>query len=477
MNEDVDPSKSQGALPRVVMLGIWGATLAGTVALFFLIDACGARLQAPLAASPPPDKTSISGKPDALFHVLVALIAVLVTGQLLARLFRYIGQPPVIGEVVGGILLGPSFLGRVWPEAAAFILPPSVGPYLGVLAQLGVILYMFLIGLELNPAELRERFQSLLAITHSAMVVPFLLGAALALYLYPRFSSNDVSFTSFALFVGVSLSITAFPVLARILTDRGIQKTGLGVMALGCAAMGDVIGWCLLAFVVGVAQAKVSGAFVVLGLTAAYLGFMFLVVRPIVARLLARADEMRWTQGIAASAFAALLLSSLATEAIGIHALFGAFLLGAVIPHHSPLASTMTQKLEDLVVVLLLPAFFALTGMRTQIGLVSGTEEWLVCGLIVVVASAGKIGGTLLGARWASVFGWRDRLKLGILMNTRGLMELIVLNIGLELRLISPTLFAMMVIMSLATTLATSPLLHWLEPKLSKQHNNDLQIR
>jgi len=437
------------------------------VVLFLFIDARGQSLAAPEAAVVGANGAdAVGSKPDALVHVLVALTAVLVTGRLLGLLFRYVGQPPVIGEVVGGIVLGPSLLGQVWPEAAAFVLPSSVAPYLAVIAQVGVILYMFLVGLELDLGVLRQRAHTTVAISHTSIIVPFLLGAALALILYPRLSSNDVSFTSFALFMGVAMSITAFPVLARILTDRRMHKTSLGILALGCAATDDVTAWCLLAFVVGVAQAKVGGAFVTLGLTVAYIGFMFLVVRPIVSRLLARFDELRWTPEVVALVFAALLLSALATEAIGVHAIFGAFLLGAIIPHDSAIARAFTRKLEDLVTVLLLPAFFAFTGMRTRIGLVSGVEQWLVCGLILLVATAGKFGGALVSARLTGL-GWRDSVALGLLMNTRGLMELIALNIGLDMKVISPTLFAMMVLMALATTMATTPFLQRLVPSSS----------
>jgi Kef-type K+ transport system membrane component KefB len=436
--------------------------LVGAVGLFPCIDSWGEQLLAPEPAAPTAQgTTAAAGKPEALVHVLVALLAVLVTGRLLGRLFRLVGQPPVIGEVVGGILLGPSLLGQVWPEAAAFVLPDDVAPYLGVISQLGVILYMFLVGLELNLGVLRARAHATVAISHASIVVPFLLGATLALVLYPRLSSREVPFTSFALFVGVALSITAFPVLARILTDRRMQKTPLGILALGCAATNDVTAWCLLAFVVGVAQAKVGGAFLVLGLTAAYIGFLLLVVRPVARRFVARFEEEDLTQGTVALVFGALLLSALVTEAIGVHALFGAFLLGAVIPHDSAVAHAFIQKLEDLVTVLLLPAFFAFTGMRTQIGLVSGFEQWLVCGLIILVATAGKFGGTLVSARLSGL-GWRESAALGLLMNTRGLMELIALNIGLDLKVISPTLFAMMVLMALVTTLATTPLLQLL---------------
>jgi Kef-type K+ transport system membrane component KefB len=394
--------------------------------------------------------------------VLVALTAVLIAGRALAIVFRRFGQPPVIGEVVGGILLGPSLLGRVWPEAAAFILPASVAPHLGTIAQLGVILYMFLVGLQLNPSVLKSRAHTTVAISHAGIMAPFLMGAALALFLYPRLSSSDVPFTSFALFMGVAMAITAFPVLARILTDRQMHKTPLGIIALACAATDDVTAWCLLAFVVGVAQAKVGSAVVVLGLTVAYIAFMFLIVRPLADRYLTRFDEKLLTPNVVAVVFAALLTSALITEWIGIHAIFGAFLLGAAIPSESGLSRAFVQKLEDLVTVLLLPAFFAFTGMRTQVGLVTGIDQWLVCGLVIVVATAGKLGGTMFTARITGL-SWRDSTALGLLMNTRGLMELIVLNIGLDLSVISPTLFAMMVVMALVTTLATAPLLSLLE--------------
>jgi Kef-type K+ transport system membrane component KefB len=330
-----------------------------------------------------------------------------------------------------------------------------------VISQLGVILYMFLVGLELNPALLRQRARAAVAISNAGIVFPFLLGSATALVLYPNLSSSDVTFTSFALFVGVATSITAFPVLARILTDRRMQHTPLGVLALGCAAADDVTAWCLLAFVVGVAQTQLSGAFVVLGLTAGYIAFMILIVRPATVRWLAPLDEGRLHHGFLALIFACVLLSALATEAIGVHALFGAFLFGAVMPHDSAVAHALSRKLESVVVVLLLPAFFAYTGMRTDIGLISGTWAWLLCGLILVVATVGKFGGTLVAARVTGL-GWGDATALGLLMNTRGLMELIALNVGLDLKVISPTLFAMMVLMALATTTATAPLLRLL---------------
>jgi Kef-type K+ transport system membrane component KefB len=440
----------------------------GTIAAFLLIRSYGETLVAPSAVPGEVFAEVAAQKAEVLRHVLVALAAVIITGQLLARLFAYFGQPPVIGEVVAGILLGPSLLGE---DISALILPPTVAPFLGVIAQLGVILYMFMVGLELNTGLLKHRMHATVATSHASILAPFLLGALLALALYPRLSSNTVPFTSFALFLGVAMSITAFPVLARILTDRRMHRTDVGVVALSCAATDDVTAWCLLAFVVGVARAQVGEGLLVVARALAFTVFMFSLVRPIVRRTLGRWEVERLPRSAVALVFIALLLSTLLTECIGIHAIFGAFLLGAVIPHNSAVARTFTRQLEHLVTVLLLPAFFAFTGMRTRIDLVSGLNEWLLCGVIILVATMGKFGGTLAAARLTGM-GWRHAATLGTLMNTRGLMELIVLNIGLDLKVISPTLFAMMVLMALATTLATSPVLRLLMPQTAAAVDN-----
>lgn len=402
--------------------------------------------------------------PGVLLDVLMALTAVIVVGQLLARLFAYVGQPPVIGEVAAGILLGPSLLG---PQISAWVLPPAAAPYLGVIAQFGVILYMFVVGLELDVEPIRHRIRAVVAVSTTSILVPFLLGVLLAFPLYPRLSTPDVPFNSFALFMGVALSITAFPVLARILGDRGMARTSLGVLALSSAAVNDVVAWCLLAGVVGIVRAEGGTGLAVVTGTAAYIALMFFAVRPLVGRMAPRFEAEDLPRGAVGLVFAALLLSALATEAIGIHAIFGAFLLGAVIPHDSTVARTVTRQLEQVVPVLLLPAFFAFVGMRTRIDLLSGVGAWLTCGLIVLVASVGKVGGTWVAAR-ATGLGSRSAMALGILMNTRGLMELIVLNVALDLGVISPTLFAMMVVMALVTTLATAPALRFLTGTFSK---------
>ena len=401
-----------------------------------------------------------------LFHLLLAMAAVIVVGRLLAPLFRAIGQPPVIGEVIAGIVLGPSLLGRLSPGAFGYILPSDVAPLLGIVAQLGVILYMFLVGLELNPDVVRQRVHSAVTTSLASILLPFALGWVLAVYLYPRFASSDVAFTHFALFVGVAMSITAFPVLARILTDRGMSRTELGVLALSCAAVDDITAWCLLAFIVGIVQATGGGVVFVIVMTLAFIAFMFTVVRPIAVRLARQVEDRDPPQSTIAMVVVAVLAAALATEGIGVHAIFGAFLLGTVIPHDSRLARVITERFEDLVTILLLPAFFAFTGMRTQIDLVTGSE-WLVVALIIGVATAGKFGGTLLGAR-VSGLSWRSAASLGILMNTRGLMELIVLNVGLDLGVISPKLFTMMVLMALATTMATTPVLRLTMPATNR---------
>ena len=462
---------------RTVRSSIWGFSayaglLLGAIGFFFAIRAYGDSLAAP-AAGVHAVRTNLQagGASDVLWHLLIALAVVVAVGRLLGHLFKYIGQPPVIGEVIGGIVLGPSLLGQISPDAYVYLLPASVAPFLGIVAQLGVILYMFLVGLELNPDSLRGQVHSTVATSHASIVFPFTLGAGLSLYLYPRFSTSDVPFTNFALFLGVAMSITAFPVLARILSDRRMTRTKLGAVALTCAAVDDVTAWCLLAFVVGVVQAQAAGAFSVAVMTLTFILFMFFVVRPLTATM-TRSWDKNPTQGGIALALVCVLVASLTTEFIGVHAVFGAFLLGAVIPHDSKFAHVLRDSLENVVTILLLPAFFAFTGMRTQIGLLSTWYEWAICGLIIMVAVAGKFGGTVAAAR-ATGMDWRNAAGLGVLMNTRGLMELIVLNIGLDLGVISPTLFTMMVLMAVVTTVTTTPALEYLVPQSSSDDRDD----
>ena len=394
-----------------------------------------------------------------LLSVLLALTVIMLTARLVGAAFARINQPAVIGEVVGGILLGPSLLGRIAPEAQAFVLPPDAAPILGVISQLGVILYMFLVGLELDLGRLRTTVSKTIAISVSAIVVPFALGTLLAMWLGEPLAPAGVDRRSFVLFIGIALSITAFPVLARILSDRGLQRTPIGTLALTCAAINDAIAWCLLAFAVSIMQATPWQAARTAALTALYIATMLTIGR-VLAR--AAADWLDRSKRIGEQSVAlvlvSVLLSAVATEFIGIHAIFGAFLIGTIIPHDSKVATQVTERIADIVRVMFLPAFFAFTGLRTQIGLIESGRDWLICAVIVVVATAGKFGGTTIAAR-ASGLGWRDSGALGILMNTRGLVELIVLNIGLDLGVITPRLFTMLVIMALVTTMMTSPIL------------------
>lgn len=445
--------------PRTV-LG-YALMLGATAVLYLVVRHLGEGLTAPLGEAV--GAAPAGPEPAAGFaHVLLALVVIIAAARVLGTLFRRLHQPPVIGEVIAGILLGPSLLGHIAPAVSAFVLPPSVGPPLAVIAQVGVILFMFLVGLELDTRLLRERSHATVAISHASIVVPFAAGSILALWLYPLLSSPAVGFTNFSLFMGISMSVTAFPVLARILTDHGIQRTRLGVIALACAAVDDVTAWCLLALVVGVVRATTSSSLATLGLTALYVVAMLVVVRPPLVRFVRRQDAIgTLRQGATAVLLVGLLVSALATESIGIHALFGAFLFGALVPHDGMVARELARRLEDFVVVLLLPAFFAFTGMRTQIGLLDGVGDWLICAVIIAVACLGKFGGSAVAAR-ASGLPLRESAALGLLMNTRGLMELIVLNVGLDLGVISPRLFAMMVIMTVVTTLMTTPLLHLL---------------
>lgn len=395
---------------------------------------------------------------DLALHVLLALAVVVIAGRLLGNLLARIGQPPVIGEVLSGILLGPSLLGRLAPGAEIYLFPADARPALAVIAELGVVLYMFLVGLEFDASSLRRRAAPFIFTSQVSIALPFVLGAGLAFFLFPDLSQPGVRFVAFALFMGVAMSITAFPVLARILTDRGLSRTELGIAALTCAAVGDLTGWCLLAIVVGMARATVAGAVVSSALAAVFILVMFAAGRPLAARLTRGPGGERPSIGVMTWTLAGMLLSAVVAELIGIHAIFGAFIFGAVLPAESAIARFLQLERAPIVTILFLPAFFALTGLRTEIGLVATPQDWFICAAITVLATAGKFGGTFIAGR---IVGMPSRFaaRLGVLMNTRGLMELVVLNVGLDIGVISPRLFTMMVIMAIVTTAITSPLL------------------
>ncbi len=415
--------------------------------------------------------------PLALFIVQALLI--ISAARLIGLLARRMRQPMVIAEIAAGILLGPSLLGWVAPQTSGAVFPKDSLALLSMLSQVGLILFMFLVGLEFDGKMLRGRGHTSVAISHTSIIVPFALGAVLALYLYPRLSAPTVPFTSFTLFMGAAMSITAFPVLARILVERRLLHSKLGAVTITCAAVDDVTAWCILAFVVSIARAGSLGdAARTTVLALLYICVMVALVRPFLRRLAGRsANKEGLSQNLVAVTLVLLLLSSLATEAIGIHALFGAFLIGCIIPKANGFAQLLADKLEDLVVVFLLPLFFAFSGLRTQIGLLDSASAWWMCSLIIGVACLGKFGGSTVAARLTGL-RWQEATALGVLMNTRGLMELIVLNIGLDLGVISPTLFTMMVLMALVTTFMTTPLLEWVYPlaEIAKEQAEEAEI-
>lgn len=398
--------------------------------------------------------------------VLVEVLIVIGLSRLVGLAFRWINQPLVIGEIVAGIMLGPSLFGLVAPGLAATLFPAETIPFLNVLSQVGLIFFMFLIGLELNPKYLSGNLEVAVLTSHVSILVPFSLGTLLALLLYPLVSNASVSFTAFALFLGAAMSITAFPVLARIITENNLQGTRLGTLALTCAAVDDVTAWCLLAVAIAVAHTgSIVKAIPTIVYSLVYIGFMMTVGRTFLQRLATYYRRTgRLSQFVLALIYVGVVASALITELIGIHLIFGAFLLGAAMPKNAGLVRELAVKTEDFVLIVLLPVFFAYSGLRTQIGLLNSPELWGLSFVVLAVAIIGKYVGTYVAARVSGI-DKREASALGWLMNTRGLTELIVLNIGLSLGVISPLLFTMLVIMALVTTFMTSPLLELTYPK------------
>jgi len=399
--------------------------------------------------------------------VLAEVLIVIGMSRLVGLAFKAIKQPLVIGEIVAGIMLGPSLFGLVAPHLAITLFPPETVPFLNILSQVGLIFFMFLIGLELDPKYIRGNLSAAILISNVSIIVPFSLAFILSLLLYPLVSTSSVSFTAFALFMGAAMSITAFPVLARIITENNLQNTRLGTLALTCAAVDDVTAWCLLAMTIAIARNGSIDLKAILTIIESiiYIGFMFTAGRWLLKRLNTHyLRTNRLSQLLLALIYMGVVASALITELIGIHLIFGAFLLGAAMPKNAGLVREIAEKTEDFVLIFLLPVFFAYSGLKTQIGLLNRPELWLLCGLILLVAIAGKYIGTYLAAT-ASGINQREASALGWLMNTRGLTELIVLNIGLDLGVISPLLFTMLVVMALVTTVMTSPLLEWIYPK------------
>lgn len=404
---------------------------------------------------------------DNLQHPLAILLAQIVTIILVARLFgwffRKIGQPSVIGEMIAGIVLGPSLVGMYFPEFSAALFPKESLGNLQFLSQIGLILFMFVIGMELDLKVLKNKAHDAVVISHASIVIPFALGLSLAYFIYEIYAPMGVEFSSFGLFMGIAMSITAFPVLARIVQERGMQKTKLGTIAITCAAADDITAWCILAVVIAIVKAgSLSSSLYVIGMAILYVIIMLKIVRPFLKRVGdLNATRESLNKPVVAIFFITLLISAYASELIGIHALFGAFLAGAIMPENNKFRNIFIEKVEDVSIIVLLPLFFVFTGLRTQIGLLNDPELWKITGLIILVAVVGKFFGSALAAKFMGQ-NWKDSLSIGALMNTRGLMELVVLNIGYDLGVLSTEIFTMMVIMALVTTFMTGPALDFI---------------
>jgi Kef-type K+ transport system membrane component KefB len=409
-----------------------------------------------------------------LTHPLAILLMQIITIILVARIFGFIckkiKQPTVIGEIAAGIFLGPSFIGMYFPEFSAFIFPKQSLSNLQFLSQIGLILFMFVVGMELDLKMLKNKAKDAVIISHASIIFPFTLGVGLAYYLYKDFAPININFLSFSLFIGIAMSITAFPVLARIVQERGLTKTRLGTIVITCAAADDVTAWCILAAVIAIVKAgSVTSAYYTILLALVYVFVMLKVVRPFLKRI---GDKFSNKEGLSkpvvAIFFITLLLSSYTSEIIGVHALFGAFMAGVIMPANVRFRNIFIEKVEDVSLVLLLPLFFVFTGLRTQIGLLNEAGLWYTCILIICVAVTGKFIGSMLAAKFVGQT-WRESLIIGALMNTRGLMELVVLNIGYDLGVLNPTVFSMMVIMALITTFMTAPALTFINRFFSEK--------
>ncbi|HAE82368.1 MAG TPA: hypothetical protein DCK85_03190 [Ktedonobacter sp.] len=406
-------------------------------------------------------------------HILLQLIVILVVVQIFGYLCKLIGQQWVIGEILAGLALGPSLLGTLLPGVKGFIFLASALPTLQTLGDIGLVLYMFSLGARLDTHLMLRQSRTAMITSISSILLPLVLGATLAFFLFPSLAGPKTDLVSFMLLVGTAMAITAFPVLARLLSEKNMLRSRIGTLALTCAAIGDIIAWFLLALVIAVVHAQgLPSIALTVGLTLLFIACMLTVMRP----LLAYADRhIRSKQLLAAISIILLLLSAYFTNSIGIHPVFGAFLMGIILPRKTFFVE-LVRSIDRVNGVLFLPLFFVYSGLRTQIGLISAPWLWLICLLVLVVACVGKIFGGTFAVRFMGE-SWQDSLSLGILMNTRGLVELIVLNIGLDLGVLSPTLFAMLVIMALVTTMMASPLLPLLgyKQKMSQDTSDDMQ--
>jgi len=454
-----------GILFYVVTIGV----LLGLI--FFVLHA-GKQLEPSISSTPadnpvpkqmlPQNAHATLSHPLAVF--LMQIIIIIIASRLCAYLFQKIGQPAVMGETIAGILLGPSLLSTVLPGFSQFVFPAASLGNLQMLSQIGLILFMFVIGMELDLNVLKKKAGAAIMISHASIVIPYGLGVSLAYFIYQRYAPPHIPFYAFSLFMGIAMSITAFPVLARIIRERNWQKTRLGTLAITCAAADDITAWCLLAVIVAIAKAgSLSAALYTILFAALFILLMFFVVKPFLNKLLShKTEDKNMQQSTLALVFVVLLLSSYCSEIIGIHALFGAFLAGVMMPQNWDFRNNLIHKIEDIALVLLLPLFFVFTGLRTQVGLLNTPELGITCLIIIAIAVLGKLGGSALAARFTGETP-RYSLAIGALMNTRGLMELVVLNIGYDLGILTVEMFTMMVIMAIATTLMTAPILNWLK--------------
>ena len=410
-------------------------------------------------------------------RLMLAMAIVILAARLSGAAMKRIGQPQVMGEVLAGILLGPTLLGAIAPGVKDYFFPSDVVPLLTAAANIGLAFFMFLVGLELDPKALRGRVAQAALISNVSAAFPIMLGIAVAVPLYSLLGP-DRPFVPFALFIGVSMSITAFPVLARIILERRMLQRPVGAISLSAAAIDDVTAWTMLALASAVAGTGSSVAVIrVLGLAFLFCALMALVGRRLLARVSKAYDEAGHVPpGWIATIFVGILVSAFLAQQIGIAAIFGAFVMGMIMPRRSDLTHEVNGKLESFVVTVLLPLFFVVTGLKTEVGLLNRPELWLVTLLLLVIAVFGKFVGAAGAARLVG-FRPREAAAIGALMNTRGLTELIVLNIGLELGVITPVLFAMLVIMALATTFMAGPLLRLIDPKreLSAPVEEDLR--
>ena len=399
---------------------------------------------------------------DPLTRLFVQLIIVVLAARVCGGLMRKAGQPAVIGEMIAGILLGPSLLGWLWPGFFQMVFPPASLGTLRMLSQIGVCLFMFVIGMELDLTQLKQQARTAVLVSQVGILFPYLLGVLSSLWLFPSLAAPGTTFLPFALFIGISLSLTAFPVLARILEERGLTRTALGTTALACAATNDVAAWTVLAFVVAIVKAGgPAPAALSMGLVLLFVALMIFWMKPRMPRWLGHAalESGAPGKGVMAAVVVFLFACAFLTDLIGIHALFGAFLAGVVMPSQGDFRDSLRVRLKHFSSVFLLPLFFAFTGLRTQIGLLQEPTGWLICLALIAVATLGKLGGSMLAARMTGI-NWIDSFALGALMNTRGLVELIALNIGYDLGILPPRIFAMMVLMALVTTFLTGQFLN-----------------